>query len=573
MDTLTNQEFIYREVPVEYDGTGTITDIKGNTLLWNQLVQNGNFADTSKWSVSNGTLTVSNNVGTIASTGGAYLSQTIPLIPRYHKVFFRIELSSSNLASARLRIFYNYADYQFIVPNGTPIGIIETIFTVNANSGYNRIDIRAWRNADTADQSGDSFTIKNVQLVDLTALNNSAITDATSFRQFFPLPFYDYTQGKLLSFNGAGIKTTGKNLLGNGYAFQHDEATVTQTENVTEIVTPSNSSDGIFVDLLLLKGTTYHLSGTITRGKITNIRTYTDFTGTTYIDLIAGEKTSALDETFAATDNGYLRIWVASNTTLRITDFMLEIGSTTTTYQEPSTSTLSLPISDKFPDGMMSAGNVYDELTPTRYVKRVGMVDLGNISSWSLGGGGAFYDTTEVPNAKALTQNLVSSKYVTGSQDYFMNNPTVVGFSVSGTNKVRFYNSGASTSAEVITMLQGVTLNYEIDTPTEVTIDPPLDLSYPIEWGGTEQLLPENTSVPATTPILCDIDYRTMIPVNADDDPDGSGVITGTGNYRYHSMATLTATPTDEIYRFLRWEDENGDTVSTNSTYTFEVGE
>jgi hypothetical protein len=114
---------------------------------------------------------------------------------------------------------------------------------------------------------------------------------------------------------------------------------------------------------------------------------------------------------------------------------------------------------------------------------------------------------------------------------------------------------------------------YALSTPTETDISPSLDLTYPIENGGTEQIIPVNSSVPTTSPIICDIDYRTMIPVNATVDPTGSGTISGTGDYRYHSNATLTATPSDEIYRFLRWEDENGTTLSTNSTYTFEVGE
>ena len=66
METLINQEFLYRENPVDYDGTGTITRIKGNTVKINQLVQNGNFADTSNWTVQpqtpSTTFTVSNNV-------------------------------------------------------------------------------------------------------------------------------------------------------------------------------------------------------------------------------------------------------------------------------------------------------------------------------------------------------------------------------------------------------------------------------------------------------------------------------------------------------------------------------
>ena len=37
---LADQEFTYRQSPTEEDGYAKITDIKGNTLVWNQLVQN-----------------------------------------------------------------------------------------------------------------------------------------------------------------------------------------------------------------------------------------------------------------------------------------------------------------------------------------------------------------------------------------------------------------------------------------------------------------------------------------------------------------------------------------------------
>ena len=342
------------------------------------------------------------------------------------------------------------------------------------------------------------------------------------------------------------------------------------------------------------------------------------------------------------------------------------------------TSTLSLSISDKFPDGMDGVGTAFDEQTPTDYYKRIGMVDMSALP-WSAGSrnladtGNIFYLTKPViknsnvisakftykdsalsweslnPNEMTFAGNSLSNWYFVicttdanvaslvsslsgvflyyelstplhnygvvdlGTKSYSKSasglfrfnltdskNPAtndIVGnivcslylpvksagfagpegstpspnmlMALSKDGVVYFNNTSYSSTSDFKTAMSGVYLYYEKSNPESIN----LDLTYPIWDNGTEQLLPENTSVPVTTPILCDIDYRTMIPVNADDDPDGSGVITGTGNYRYHSMATLTATPTDEIYRFLRWEDENGDTVSTNSTYTFEVGE
>ena len=46
----TDQYFTYRETPTTVSNKARIKTIKGNTLVWNQLVQNGNFADgTTNW--------------------------------------------------------------------------------------------------------------------------------------------------------------------------------------------------------------------------------------------------------------------------------------------------------------------------------------------------------------------------------------------------------------------------------------------------------------------------------------------------------------------------------------------
>lgn len=50
---------------LDNDITGPLAEIqsiKGNTIVWNQLVKNGNFVDTTNWYMQNGTLSVQNNI-------------------------------------------------------------------------------------------------------------------------------------------------------------------------------------------------------------------------------------------------------------------------------------------------------------------------------------------------------------------------------------------------------------------------------------------------------------------------------------------------------------------------------
>ena len=69
----------------------------------------------------------------------------------------------------------------------------------------------------------------------------------------------------------------------------------------------------------------------------------------------------------------------------------------------------------------------------------------------------------------------------------------------------RTYQSGDENDATLTT--DGTNTNYPLTTPTEVSISPELDLHYAIEKGGTELLLPENTSTPTTSPLKRDVTF------------------------------------------------------------------
>lgn len=60
--------------------------------------------------------------------------------------------------------------------------------------------------------------------------------------------------------------------------------------------------------------------------------------------------------------------------------------------------------------------------------------------------------------------------------------------------------------------------------------------------------------------------YRISASVN----PEGVGEVSGTGDYFKDKDATLTATATDNVYKFSEWK-ENNQQVSTSNPYTFAV--
>ncbi|MBQ3354121.1 MAG: choice-of-anchor J domain-containing protein [Bacteroidales bacterium] len=79
--------------------------------------------------------------------------------------------------------------------------------------------------------------------------------------------------------------------------------------------------------------------------------------------------------------------------------------------------------------------------------------------------------------------------------------------------------------------------------------------------------------IPKTTFIYEAGSGGTKYQVSAIVNPEGAGVVTGTGKYYEDSQCTLTATPSSSAYYFVNWTNVEGEEVSTSSEYTFTVTE
>lgn len=125
-------------------------------------------------------------------------------------------------------------------------------------------------------------------------------------------------------------------------------------------------------------------------------------------------------------------------------------------YQEPVIT--SLPISTYFPTGMKSAGNVYDELTPTKAYTRVGTYTFTGSETWNLYNSDFFY-TNITPLDKA---------------DGNVTMPNGIVAYVYGYGPVRVYlnqNPQLTTSSNISSYFpSGFQFNYELATPTETSI-------------------------------------------------------------------------------------------------------
>lgn len=170
----------------------------------------------------------------------------------------------------------------------------------------------------------------------------------------------------------------------------------------------------------------------------------------------------------------------------------------------------TIPVADYFSNGMRSAGTVRDELSAGAAVTRIGSVDLGTLT-WVQNNDtpDVFYAAVSgiyVPSAQSgRIDGLVASKY------YTVDTLAAIGPTMTQKTMKRSYGNvyirdeSYATAAAFKTAMSGVYLFYELATPTTQTIDPPLNLTYRVERGGTESVM-----VPTgeqTAPPVMDVAY------------------------------------------------------------------
>lgn len=168
-----------------------------------------------------------------------------------------------------------------------------------------------------------------------------------------------------------------------------------------------------------------------------------------------------------------------------------------TTGANMGTETKVLPIATYFPDGIKSAGTAYDELIPAKATKRIGAVDLGTLN-WT-------YDSNSLAFSSIAFPSTVSQNGVCNMYNVLLTYTSIANIKdkeLEIVNRTIFLKNSTYTDANAFkTAMSGVMLYYELATPIETPINPPLNLNYKVEQGGTEQLLPINTGIPTTSPI------------------------------------------------------------------------
>lgn len=510
---LIDQSFTYRESPAIQDSLARIDKIKGNTLVWNQLVNPSRATQTV-----NGVTYTNNNDGSYTINGTATATSLYQTTNAYISIIqgHKYLLKGANGGSSNCRLDVRTSQ--------------GTVLDESINNGADKLfTASVTDNCMVMIRVGNGTTVSNIkfipQLFDLTKMGLGSITSASEFTSLFSLPYYAYNQGTLLSFMGNGIKTVSKNQFNTQVVTtSYEGLTLTKTQGTIIAVYSGGSQyagfnfygSPVFTDTFLKDRyrLSFDVSGLDTQWTV-GLRQGASFLGGGQAVAISNDGHYSFTIDTEANPNCYLSFARTGNkaTAFDVTfsNIQLELGTTETTYTPFEEKTISLPISQYFPTGMKRVGTAYDELTPNKAIMRISRVDMGTLDFIYNSASNRFQapmpSDYKIPASASERENILCARYETNSNPLQSGGGNgITGY--QGSNYIFIRDTAYTDATAFKASLSGVYLYYELATPTETAVDP--DLSFNAYENGTEQILPVNGSVPSTSPVIADMTYLSI---------------------------------------------------------------
>ena len=343
---LTDQEFTYRQSPTQSDGNAKIQAIYGNTLKWNQLIN-----DTGSTTTTNGITFTKNADGSITLNGTA-TAQAEYNFERIDYVNGHNYLITGIPSGATVDGYKAFVFSRSVMEN--------TIITTTRDDWFTpRIRV------------SNGVTVSNVvfrlNIFDLTEMFGAGNEPSTveEFTSLFPL-HYAYNTGTLLSFNGTGLKTVGFNQWDEEWELGNISADTGVNSPASTIIRSKNY-------IPVFPNTLYYCHVGSSPGATFNIRARFYDAEKNYIGSYG---IWWYNRTYTIPDNAYYMRFVmqVDYGSIYKNDICINISDAERngTYEPYTSSTTNLPISTYFPTGMKSKGDTYDELTETKAITRIG---------------------------------------------------------------------------------------------------------------------------------------------------------------------------------------------------------
>lgn len=495
-----------------------VEKLLGNSVVWNQLVANSQAEKTIT-----GTIPISGYIGT-SIPWGAVAS---------HKYLFRTIFKTSNISDiSQFSIVptTNASQGSYAVVAATS-AINEYIFTAPATTLYSC----SYRVIGTVGTYVD-VTIDQNNIFDLTLMFGESVANTMTvemFEKLFPLSYYEYNAGEIISNEAAAVKGIGRNLWDGNHSAEGK-----YLDNSGEEKTGSGN---ISTYIPVLDGKNYLLftEENIILGVNASICWYDGNK-----NFIAGEAySSSVDMRRTTPTNAKFFRFSQTNPTKH---YMFALSGPLDGQYEPYKESIAKLDAKKiygklngagnyvqvFPNGIRSAGTVYDEVDyqSKSAVVRVNSVDMGTLTytrhaTYGTGEYNFFYSaglaalikSNPVSNVVANVLCEEEVAYIRTVPQYTQKNRSI---GVEDTTIYIFDSRySSSTAAEFKTAMSGVELLYELATPKYYT-DLKLsddngatfhDLPRPFYYtAGLEMKDPQDTASSVTAPARLLAQYKPI---------------------------------------------------------------
>lgn len=482
------------------DGVESVRSVHGRTVRWNQHVRDSS----NSWAAVGGTISYSDGVVTATPSGGdgftyCQVSQNTDMIGvGGHKYILSLDFLRENWSDVTQESSYAFPTlFGFWMSARPSLVPSKGVTTWQHLSGIVMFENDRDSSAVAFRCCGDTypFSIKNVMLIDLTVMFGSGNEPSTieEFTALYPLSYYEYDAGSLLSVNMEGVETVGFNQL--------DPAKVAALNNVTENAGVFSGAVTAFhigmssgwEGIEYLPNMQYEMSFKIeATASGVNERPYVVYTDGTISDGTVADS-SGIAKCISSAGKTVERFSMSYSNTgnISISQPCINLswsGRRNGEYEPYWQQQRTIPAGT-----LRSAGSVYDEQTATERIVRVGAVDLGTLT-WteSTGTAGSFTSST-ISDIKIVANgvkgNLTCAKYDTYSGNA-VDSHTGISNGLNAAHAVRVHDATYTGDAAAFkAAMDGVYLFYELATPTTTPIDPPLNLTYRTEQGGTERIL------------------------------------------------------------------------------------
>ena len=492
------------------DGTAYVKEIQGNSVVWNQKINNVyNINGVGGWFIrqGEGNANFDNNIVTINLVSGVstipQLAQNVGFISN-HKYLITFEYNIVLTESSKnMYLILRQSNDKY---GNSESPITDRAIGINEKSGHKDIFFTAVADKpmflikayEYTNDIGESVSIIKPKVIDLTKMFGAG-NEPTTIEDFYRLlpaniDINEYNEGEVIPFNADGIKSVGDN------AWDEEWENGTIVDNTGELVNSENTIRSKNY-IKVIGGQEYrfaYFGSAVTWGRLFY---YDSDKALLYSDA------RGVNKNFTPPSNcAYIKFRMGDNYgTIYNHDITISLyhsgwkAEVDNTYKPYWADTLMFDarIKEAFPNGMYRAGSAYDivrynaETTQMEGVKMIGEVNARELK-WTYNAVsdkypyGFFYaaPTDKVKGEK----NLLCDKYIT---------PKTAGWSVdsvifgnAANNLIYVVDSAYTDAASFTAMLQEkqVKLYYELAEPIVIPLGE-FDLAYKVADFGTEEIV------------------------------------------------------------------------------------